>query len=163
VLVKGSQTADSFTFSAQLSVHSECALLAALHERESAAVGYIGVSKLLCAHCFEYFAVYRDVTGRSFTTLGMHGGEQGLWVYQPLPDSANEAVHAILTHKAFSDTFHKISQPSQDTATFSADKARRLALAAGAREYVLLLDVTTRLAESVQRILRICNYRGGNA
>lgn len=51
-------------------IHCECALLAFIHNQT--AVPYIGVSKLSCAFCDIYFAVYRDVTNTNICTRGAH-------------------------------------------------------------------------------------------
>ncbi|KAJ7784513.1 hypothetical protein B0H16DRAFT_1876951 [Mycena metata] len=64
--------------------HCECALLVYLHGQPS--IAYIGVSRLSCQFCHDYFTAYREATASTTCTRGTHG-QSADWQCPTLVDS----------------------------------------------------------------------------
>lgn len=54
-------------------VHCECAVLAHIHNMRAIAIPYVGVSKLSCGFCDDFFKAYNKAQSTNFKTLSGHG------------------------------------------------------------------------------------------
>ncbi|KAJ7223181.1 hypothetical protein GGX14DRAFT_352350 [Mycena pura] len=77
-------------------IHCECILLSCLHGQSY--VPYIGVSKLSCGFCSDYFAAYREATASSVCTRGTHG-QTASWRCPPLDAELNAKLNPRLSSK----------------------------------------------------------------
>ncbi|KAJ7223179.1 hypothetical protein GGX14DRAFT_657560, partial [Mycena pura] len=77
-------------------IHCECILLSCLHGQSY--IPYIGVSKLSCGFCSDYFAAYREATTSPVCTRGTHG-QTASWRCPPLDATLNAELNSRLSSK----------------------------------------------------------------
>ena len=67
-------------------MHCECTILNSIHGRT--AIPYIGVSKLSCAFCFQYFDAYNSHVPTPIRTRGTHS-QSSVWRYPTTLEDRN--------------------------------------------------------------------------